>query len=242
MLFVFAALILPWMTRNYLCGATFDIDTNTGAMRHQNGAMLLAKINGTDFESEKRRLLAAETEYFATRENASVREREQWRKKEFRELVMKYPVTYVFQHLDPMIMLPDAPALLENFGITTSDRGTMGILKKNGLFQAVRHYFGENYLQISIFLLPLLLPTFLLYILLICGLAKDAMNIRSQWYELLIFLAFAEYYLFLPGSITAPRYQLPALPCICTLAACTAIKFMQRKNENKSAVVPSTEV
>jgi hypothetical protein len=53
------------MFRNYLAGATFDIDTNTGAMRHQNGAMLLAKINGTDFESEKAKLLKVEAETFA---------------------------------------------------------------------------------------------------------------------------------------------------------------------------------
>lgn len=57
---IFLAVILPWMWRNHAVGAVFAIDTNTGAMRHQNGAMLLAEVNGTDFESEKARLLAEE--------------------------------------------------------------------------------------------------------------------------------------------------------------------------------------
>ena len=41
---LFMMIITPWMYRNYRCGATFAIDTNTGAMRHQNGAMLMAEL------------------------------------------------------------------------------------------------------------------------------------------------------------------------------------------------------
>ena len=91
---------------------------------------LLAKVNGTDFESEKQKLLEIERQTFPPGKSVSVRERENWRKKEFRSMVMKYPFTYFTQHFDPMILLPDAPSMMENFGITTSDRGTMGVLKK----------------------------------------------------------------------------------------------------------------
>ena len=239
---LFLAIITPWMTRNYLCGATFDIDTNTGAMRHQNGAMLLAKVNGTDFESEKQKLLEIERQTFPPGKSVSVREKENWRKKEFCSMVMKYPFTYFTQHFDPMILLPDAPSMMENFGITTSDRGTMGVLKKEGLLAAIQHYFGNNWLWMLLLLIPLLLPTMILYAALLVRLTLDTVKFKTCRYEWLIFLAFAEYYLFLPGSITAPRYQLPALPCICTLAASVIIQYFQHKNETVSAACPTVEM
>ena len=228
---LFLLIITPWMFRNYLAGATFDIDTNTGAMRHQNGAMLLAKVNGTDFESEKAKLLKLEAETFADTEKfPDERTKENWRKAEFRKMVFAHPVTYFCQHFDPLIFMPDAPTLLECFGVTSSDRGTMGVLKKDGIFAAVRHYFGENYLSILLFLIPLLIPVMFLYLAFAGKLIKDLITWKSSYFEILLFLAFAEYYLFLPGSITAPRYQLPALPCLCTLAACAVLTFF-RKND-----------
>jgi hypothetical protein len=145
-------------------------------------------------------------------------------------MVFAHPVTYFCQHFDSLIFMPDAPTLLECFGVTSSDRGTMGVLKKDGIFAAIRHYFGEDCLAILLLLTPLLIPTMILYLGFACQLVKDAVKWKSSYFELLIFLAFAEYYLFLPGAITAPRYQLPALPCLCTLAACAMLTFF-RKND-----------
>jgi hypothetical protein len=200
-------------------------------MRHQNGAMLMAEVNGTDFESEKQRLLAIEEATFADTERfPDERSKEKWRKAEFRAMVMAHPFTYFSQHFDPMILLPDAPTFLEDVGVTVSDRGTMGVLKKDGLFAAVKHYFGENYILILLCLFPLLIPVTILYGTSLYQLGYDLVNWKKSYPELLIFLAFAEYYLFLPGAITAPRYQLPALPVLCTLGACTLWKLIQRKN------------
>ena len=225
---LFLAIITPWMLRNYLAGATFDIDTNTGAMRHQNGAMLLAKVNGTDFESEKKKLLDIEKETFKSPEFGSERAQEKWRKAEFRKMVLAHPFTYFMQHFDIRILLPDAPTLLEDFGITSSDRGTMGVLKKNGLLAALKHYFGEKWLLIIPLLIPLLIPTALLYFAVLRQIIHYLCSFKKYWFELLMLLGFAEYYLFLPGSITAPRYQLPALPCLCTFAAIAAVAICRK--------------
>lgn len=221
---LFAAIILPWMYRTYSMGATFAIDTNTGAMRHQNGAMLMAEVNDTDFESEKARLLAEE----ASLHFHDARHRESWRIKEFRKMVFAHPWIYLRQHFDWRVLLPDAPSFLENFGITSANRGTMGIMKKYGVMSAVRHYFGENALLILIAILPLLAVVCVLYICVAGELLYDVKNIRRHYGEVLIFLAFCEYYLFLPGAITAPRYQLPAIPFLCTLGVCFLLKVYQK--------------
>jgi len=231
---VFSAVITPWMLRNHLVGATFAIDTNTGAMRHQNGAMLLAKVNGTNYELEKEKLRRQEAEEFADKNKyPDERSRERWRLAQFRSMVLRHPLTYAAQHFDLRILLPDAPSLLESFGLTTSDRGTMNVLKKEGIFAAVRHYFGAYWLLYILLLLPLLVPVMILYAGTGIKIFQCAKNIRRQWFELFILLGFAEYYLFLPGAITAPRYQLPALPCMCVLAAGAIIWICCRKNEDQ---------
>lgn len=225
---LFFAVITPWMYRNHRAGAPFTIDTNTGAMRHQNGAALMAKVKGTDFESEKKRLLEEEAAAFAdTAKFPDERSREAWRIAGFRRMIAAHPVTYTLQHFDLRVLIPDAPTFLEDFGVTSSDRGTMGVLQKQGIAAAIRHYFGENWLTFILMLIPLLLPTALLYLACACRLVQDLFRFRRRRDELLLFLAFAEYYLFLPGAITAPRYQLPALPCLCLLAGCAVIDLLE---------------
>ena len=152
-------------------------------------------------------------------------------------MVMKYPFTYFSQHFDLRILLPDVPTLLENFGLTTSDRGTMGVLKKDGIFAAVKHYFGEKWFLYLLLLLPLLIPVMILYLGAGWKTFLDLRQIKSKYFELLLLLGFAEYYLFLPGAITAPRYQLPALPLLCTFAAIAILNLSKRKNveQNPSA-------
>lgn len=224
---IFVALPAPWMWRNASLGAGYTLDTNTGAMYHQNGAMLLAAVNHSDFESEKLRIreeLAAE---FADHERyPDEKSREAYRIRKFRELIAAHFFTWLPQHFTWKILLPDAPTFLENLGLTSSGRGTMGVLARDGLFAAVDHYFGGRW-----YLLLPLLPLVVITLLTVAGAAGrvviDICRLRSRWFELLLFLAFVEYYLFLPGPITAPRYQLPALPFGATLAALFIIRVVQ---------------
>ena len=228
---IFAAFVLPWMARNHAVGATFSIYTNTGAMRHQNGAMLLAEVNGTDFETEKARLLAEEQAMVFP----DARSREKWRVAGFLRLVAEHPFIYFRQHFDWRILLPDVPTLLADFGADSHDRGTMGILKRSGLVAAVRHVLGPHWGGYLALLLPLLAVTGVLYAGTLWKLVADCRHFAANWRELLIFLAAGEYYLLLPGAITAPRYQLPALPLLCTLAGMVIAELWTRYRSRNSA-------
>jgi len=229
-LLVFFAVITPWMCRNRALGAGFTIDTNTGAMLHQNGAMLQAAVNGTDFEAEKAKLLDEQHETFrdttAFPDEAS---RESWRMRRFLGMIAAHPFRWFSQHFDWHILLPDVPTLSELFGATTPGRGTMAVLAADGVLAAVRHYF-DGRMWILWVVLPLLLPTALLYVGAVAALAGYLRRLRERWFELLVLLAFAEYYFFLPGPITAPRYQIPALPCLCTVAAIALMHFLRGKS------------
>ena len=224
-LFFFAP-ILPWMCRNHALGAGYTIDTNTGAMLHQNGAMLRAAVNGTGFEAEKAKLLAEQQEEFLdTAAYPDEASREAWRMRRLLGMIAEHPFRWIRQHFDWHILLPDVPTLSELFGATTPGRGTMGVLASDGVLAAVRHYFNDR-MWILWVVLPLLLPTALLYFGAAAAAAGYLWRLRDHWFDVLVLLAFAEYYFFLPGAITAPRYQIPALPCLSALAAAALVKLI----------------
>lgn len=224
---IFFGILFPWLHRNAALGAGYCIDTNTGAMYHQNGAMLLARVNGSSYEQEKQKILAALEIEFADRDRyPDVKSKTDYRLKKFRELVLAHPFVWFSQHLRPQVLLPDLPALCEILGIAGSDRGTLDVLQRHGLFAAVRHYFAGIYWIIPV-AAPLLAIVLITYLGAGVTLVKQALNIRRDWFRLLVFLAFVEYYFFLPGPITVPRYQLPALPLLCVLAAAALPQMWQ---------------
>ena len=216
---IFMLVVFPWMFRNAALGAGFTPDTNTGAVHHQNGAMLTAAVNGTDFESEKAKLIAEENREFAdTARYPDEASREAWRLRRYREMIAAHPWLWLRQSASWRIFIPDVPTCLELLGLTTPGRGTMGVMAKHGFFAGVRNYFGGNRTALLL-TLWLTIPVLVLYACALGRIFCDICRIRERWYELVVFLAFAEYYLLLPGAITAPRYQIPALPVLCVLAA-----------------------
>ena len=207
------------MGRNAALGAGWSIDTNTGAMYHQNGAMILARVNRSSFEEEKAKILAElETEFADAEKYPDRKSRSSYRLKKFRELIFAHPLVWLPQHFRPHILLPDAPTFFEILGVTSAGRGTMDVMQKEGVSAAVRFYFGDR-LWVLIPVIPLLCVTLAMYALALWKLIVWAANLRREWYWIFLFLAFVEYYFFLPGPITAPRYQLPALPFLALMAA-----------------------
>ena len=226
---VFFAVITPWMCRNHALGAGYTLDTNTGAMLHQNGAMLQAAVHGTDFEAEKAKLLAEQDVLFLdTVTFPDEASREKWRMRRLLGMIAEHPFRWFSQHFDWHILLPDVPTLSELFGATTPGRGTMAVLASDGVVAAVRHYF-DGKMWILWVVLPLLLPTALLYFGAAAAVAGYLWRLRDHRFDVLVLLAFAEYYFFLPGAITAPRYQIPALPCLAALAAAALIRIARGK-------------
>jgi len=169
--------------------------------------------------TKKARLLAeSEAEFADTARYPDEASREAWRLRRYREMVFAHPLVWLRQSASWRMLIPDAPTFWELCGKTAAGRGTMGIVAKYGFFAGVRHYFGGSW-SLPLLTALLLLPTVALYAFALWMVICDICRIRERWYALVVFLAFAEYYLLLPGAITAPRYQIPALPMLCVMAA-----------------------
>ena len=188
---LFGAVIFPWMFRNMRCGAGFCIDTNTGAMYHQNGAMLLGEVTGRGYEFEKQRILAEQAELFADINRIpDEKSREESRINQYKSLVKKHVPIWLKQQMNYQILLPDLPSLLECLGVSSSDRGTMAVLKEQGIMAAVRHYFGKNWFIIILALLPLIMVAGVTYAGSLTFLVLAVKEWKTQWMELFIFAAF----------------------------------------------------
>lgn len=213
---LFSAILLPYWVRNWqLCG---DIDGNSANLYFHNGSAIMAHATGESSEVWRQRLLdSAEYEFAENpRKYPTLREQNRYKKQQFRAMIKKYPYDTFITHLPNIYnLLPDVPSLLENNLVTQSGRGTMAVLRKDGFFAAVNHYFnGKSYI------LLLLIPLLMVHLFILLSALRQLVGYfcRGNWRMLLIFAVLAFYYIWAPGPVISPRYLLPALPCLIFMA------------------------
>ena len=167
--------------------------------------------------------------------------REAYRVKKYRTLVMQHPFIWLKQQLNFATLLPDAPTFLELAGATTPNRGTMGVLAKEGLFPAVKHYFNGKYMLIFL-LLPLLAVSAITAIGAVWHIVRMlCKRNRDSFVTLVLFSLLIWYYLFLPGAISAPRYHLPVLPCACSFASAALLDAVNAFRRRRAGSASGTE-
>ena len=214
-----AVVIVPWMLRNRAVGAGFALDRNSGLTALHNTAAILARAKHSDIETERALLESeAEKEFIKAGERRpyGIQEREEWFLKRYREAVLEHPGSAAATHLFQVwILLPDVADFLQDIGLRTGERGTLAVLRKDGLPAAFRHYMDGSYAA-AFLAVPFVLIHAALWILTAAGVWIYAR--RKRWAVLILFALPALYYLAAAGPVVLPRYQIPALPYACALA------------------------
>lgn len=219
---VFGAMVVPWMLRNQSVGAGFVLDRNSGLTALHNTAAILARMNGTDGDTERAALdmeaeaiFADKSEQYANLLELKMAE-DDWYLARYKKTVFEHPGATAATHLFQVwILLPDLPNFLQNLGLRTGERGTLAVLRKDGVMAAFRHYMDGSYAA-AFLAVPFLLATGVLYALTAAGVWIYLR--RRSWTVLTLFAIFVLYYLAAPGPVLMPRYQIPALPFACALA------------------------
>ena len=227
-LLIYAAVLCPWMIRNDLAAkAGFRLDLVQSQSLMHNTAALESRITGVPAETLREKYRAefaqvyeAEPDRYATPGKQADYEEAFLTKK-----IMKHPVRYFLLHIRPYVLLPDLSSFLENLGLTTTERGTFDVLNRQGVLAAARHYFrGQE--RLLFLCAPLLLAVLITYVAAFLGLAQEIL-LKKNWMLLLLALLLAEYYLFLPGPVCMPRYQLPAVLFLCVIAGGALFRMSQ---------------
>ena len=214
-LLLFAVVILPWMFGNHLAGIGWRIDTISSEVLLKNASALKANLEGKDtfesqietFRREERNIYAAAPEKYG-----SIAAQLRHRDRKMLDLILSHPLRYLKVHfgMDNLrrIVSPDFNALFRNFNL---GRNTPDSLPARLVTTAAFSVTTVLYMFYA-----LGLGWFLLFSL-------D----RRHFLYLLILLLLAGYYLFMPGPIAIPRYQLPALPFVCVAAAFGLLQFFR---------------
>ena len=235
-LLVYLVLIFPVMLRNYRCGSEFDMDSNRGIMLFHSGAAILGAETGEDTGVLRERMaretnayLDAHPELYPNR-----RSRNNYCQKKYLELILNHPRGFFLTHMPQWTMLlPDLPTFLENNRLTTTGRGTLDVMRKSGVYAALKHYLdGRMWLVVPV--IPFVLITGLLYLGSGMQLVIWLYHWKTQWRMLILFGIFGFFYLFAGGPVVMPRYQIPALPLLCAMAGTWFVLLFRKKRTAKT--------
>ncbi len=212
------AILFPFMKFNHDRYGVWSLEYNAYNASVHNCSAVIA-------HAEKRNSNDVLAELQAQVPKNSVRESIRFNKEIFSSTVRKYPASFVLTHLPQwQIMLPDVPTVSENMGFSASGKGTLGILRKDGIMAAVKHYFADGGAWLILALSPLLILTGLSYIGCAVFLLHALINFKTRWMYIILWGALSLYYVVLPGPVVMPRYHLPALIFIYAAAAWAAVR------------------
>ena len=216
-------LLFPFMKYNHSRFGVWSLEYNAYNASVHNCSAVIA-------HAEKRNSNDVLAELQAEVPKSSVRDSIKYNKDLFGSVIKKYPASFIITHLPQwQIMLPDVPTVSENMGFSSSGRGTLGVLRQNGLIAAVKHYFSDGGAWLIIALSPMLFFTALGYLGGFIFLVQGLFDFKNKWMYIILWGALSFYYIFLPGPVIMPRYQLPALIFIFA-----SVAYLYRKNQAAS--------
>lgn len=218
--------LLPFMYLNYARYGVWSLEYNAYNAAVHNGSAVIAHAEGRNSNEV---LLELQKKFAQDNPPGTpVEEIIKYNKQFFRDTVKKYPVSFAVTHLPQwQIMLPDVPVVAENLRKSVSGRGTLGVLRQDGLIAAVKHYFAGGGAWIILLLAPFIVLAGFSYFGCVFYLIAAAVNFKKDWMKIILWGALSFYYVVLPGPVVMPRYHLPALIFIFGAAAWSFIRFWE---------------
>ena len=225
-------MLAPWILRNHTLGAGWRIDGISADRLKHEAAAVQARAENQSLDELRNQYMADMNREFAEHPELyqSPDSRFSWQENAMKKILLQYPFHFLFMHFQPLILLPDIPAFLENLGITVHGRNTLDIINREGILAGALHYFRGNWGPFLV-TLPLLILTVFCDLLAVS--AVIWMLLKRKFLAILVFLLFAGYYLIIPGILPLPRFHLCVLPYFSVLAAWGIYIVMGRSNEIK---------
>jgi len=146
-------------------------------------------------------------------------------------IMAAHPVSYAAVHLRTTlnVFLPAATDVLEVAGVTSGGKGTLGVLRREGLPAAVRHYFGGSLWPLWL-CAPMVLVTVVKYAAATAGALAHVRARMSPavWLIALMVLYFA----LIPGPVAHARFRVPIEPLL-SVAAGAGIAYLAGRRANQ---------
>jgi hypothetical protein len=209
----FCLIVGGWTVRNVVTAdyAGFSSVGSINIYRYY-ACVLMAENEGVSFAERQAR---CDKELSALGSQA---ERARYSVEKGAPVLLKSPVRAVVSHLkaDISSLLPDVGDLYRMFGVEIGGGGTLSVIRGQGVFAGVKHYFDGKWLLFFLSL-PFVGILFAKYALSAIG----SVNIFRPRFNLalLFYAVFAAYMLAVPGAVSHPRFRVPVEPLLSIFAA-----------------------
>ena len=215
LLFVVAAnlLVVGWCVRNYVVFDHFAYTSHSGRYFYYykvGGA--ISRSTGENFETVRDRLAATlpvTADEFAA-DTAAAREAWSWIDKN-RGALFAASVADL-----PNFWLPDVTGLLERIGLAVGNRGTLDVLRRDGLASAVRHYFSG--IPVAVAMVAALGVAVYGIMLILAGIGVLKLLLTKHWSALSAVLLLTGYFWLLPAGNLDWRFRMVVWPVLLLCA------------------------
>ena len=231
---IFAATILlcvaPWVVRNIRVAdfAGFSSVT-TDSLYRFGAAELIARQSGWSVEDIREDLDWDVYRFDAATPGGAAA----YRRRRAVAIIAEHPFTYAGLHVKHSLatLLPGATDVLEVAGITSGQQGTLDVLHREGLWAAVRSYFGDRPAAAI-----LAVPMALILLVRALGVIGAAGRLREgvSWVGWML-VAIVLVSLLAGGPASTPRFRLPVEPLLSIGAAMGLIAIRDRLFRRRTA-------
>ncbi len=234
---VTAAIVAPWVARNYLrAGYAALAGVGDYNLFYCNAAAMLEADARIPLSREQQRLVALREDAGdawppARRLNDPTFLRQC--RREGLALIAAHPLAYAGVHLrtTPNVFLPAATDVLEVLGATAGGKGTLAVLRREGIVQAASHYFGGQLWALWV-CVPMVLVTGVKYVAAAASLARARWlgAGAGHWLVRLVFVCMV----LLPGPVAHARFRVPIAPLLSVAAAAGICALVGRLRRAKA--------
>jgi 4-amino-4-deoxy-L-arabinose transferase-like glycosyltransferase len=220
-------LLGPWVARNYMQTGYLGIATvSDHNLLAYEAAAVEAKINHVPVE-QARALLLEKFNARLMQEDVPPGSPAAWRicRQMARDILWAHPALAVREHVVDSLnsLLPAGTKILELTGVTAGQQGTLNVLQTEGVWPAMRHYFGDSLWAVCLLAPEMALLALQCLGILACGVRGVIRRLRvgpEAWLIALTILAF----LLVGGPAAMPRFRVPIEPMLDLAAGCLLLK------------------
>lgn len=212
----FLACVLPWVARNAIVGHYPYVSAiSTVNLYEYDAVAVQAHLSGVSEQAMRTKMRAQRLQAVGYLPPA---EQYYWMAQQARSTLWAHPGLAICLHLraDLNNLLPAETDVLEILGLTSGQRGTLDILKHQGLLAAARNYFGDDWRAAALTVPGTMLLALEYLGVLVAGIVY--LRWRGRWEYLLVALVVL-YFLLIPGPAAHPRFRVPVTPLLNIAAA-----------------------
>ncbi|GLR18884.1 glycosyltransferase family 39 protein [Portibacter lacus] len=211
-------IVFTWMSRNHSLTGLYSISSIQEYNLYFTFANAIESRNNNRHENDQREILMSGMEHKPLAECGGDYAYVQESRRKGLEILRSNKLQYAWLHFKsiPNMFLPEVTLLSEKWGLSSGDKGTLGVINKEGFWAGFKHY--SNHTKIGY---VVMLPFILIWMITLLAAGVGILKFKKKEWQSggSIILLIIFYFMIIPGPAGNGRFLMPVIPLICMIAA-----------------------